>query len=141
MPEKGRKRAAAKVGAGAATGIMRNLSLGLLIVLAFVATYFLGRRKRIMRLDSFAQCITAKKAKMYGAYWCPHCAEQKEMFGPSFQYVDYIECGVKGSHDESEDCKAAGVKHFPTWQFMDGERREGAISLAALGEKTSCGLP
>ena len=59
---------------------------------------------------------------MYGAYWCPHCAEQKEMFGTSFQYVPYVECGIKGSRDEAPVCAQAGVKHFPTWQFPDGER-------------------
>lgn len=78
---------------------------------------------------------------MYGAYWCPHCAEQEEMFGGAFQYVSYVECGVAGSREEAAHCVQAGIKHFPTWQFADGERREGAQGLQALGEKTGCGLP
>jgi hypothetical protein len=36
------------------------------------------------RYDGFAKCLASKQAKMYGLYWCPHCAEQKEMFGKPF---------------------------------------------------------
>lgn len=112
-----------------------------LIVAAFAAVIYLGLRKRGNRLDAFAKCIASKQAKMYGAYWCPHCADQKEMFGSSFQYVPYVECGVPGSRDEGPVCKDAGIKHFPTWQFADGERQEGTLPLQSLGTKTGCGLP
>ena len=112
-----------------------------LIVAAFAAVIYLGLRKRGNRLDAFAKCIAAKQARMYGAYWCPHCADQKEMFGSSFQYVPYVECGVPGSRDEGPVCKDAGIKHFPTWQFADGERQEGTLPLQSLGTKTGCGLP
>ncbi len=78
---------------------------------------------------------------MYGAYWCPHCSEQKEMFGASFQYVPYVECGIRGSRDEAATCLRDNVKHFPTWQFGDGERREGALALQVLSQKTGCSLP
>jgi hypothetical protein len=112
-----------------------------LIVAAFAAVIYLALRKRGTRLDAFAKCIASKQAKMYGAYWCPHCADQKEMFGSSFQYVPYVECGVPGSRDEGPVCKDAGIKHFPTWQFADGERQEGTLPLQSLGTKTGCGLP
>ena len=93
------------------------------------------------RLDAFAKCLAAKPAKMYGAYWCPHCADQKEMFESSFQYVPYVECGVPGSRDEAQACKDAGIKHFPTWEFAGGERQEGTLPLQMLGTKTGCSLP
>ena len=88
-----------------------------------------------------AYATTSYGFAMYGAYWCPHCADQKEMFRSSFQYVPYVECGVPGSRDEAPVCKDAGVKHFPTWQFGDGERREGTQTLQALQSKTGCALP
>jgi hypothetical protein len=119
----------------------RKAVIAVLILAAFAAVIYLGLRKRGSRFDSFAKCIAAKQAKMYGAYWCPHCAEQKEMFESSFQYVPYVECGVPGSRDEAPACKEAGIKHFPTWQFADGERREGTQPLQALGTKTGCDLP
>ena len=120
--------------------LRRALSAGLMVG-AFGGVYFLGQRRKTSRLAAFAKCLSAKQAKMYGAYWCPHCAEQKEMFGGAFQYVSYMECGVVGSREEAPHCVQAGIKHFPTWQFADGERHEGAQALQALGEKTGCGLP
>jgi hypothetical protein len=119
----------------------RKIVTGLLIVAAFALVIYLGLRKRGSRLDAFAKCLSAKQATMYGAYWCPHCAEQKEMFESSFQYVPYVECGVPGSRDETQVCKEAGIKHFPTWQFSGGERQEGTMVLQALGAKTGCNLP
>jgi hypothetical protein len=116
-----------------------------IIVLAIVAVcaglYLLLRHKQNTRMDAFAQCLGAKGAKMYGAYWCPHCADQKEKFGSSFQYAPYIECGIKGSRAEAQACVDAGVKHFPTWTFADGARVEGDHPLEFLGEATGCPLP
>src|SRR5215467_15156432 len=69
------------------------------------------------RYDKFAKCLASKQAKMYGLYWCPHCLEQKEKFGESFHYVPYVECAIKGSKEMAPECKQAGVKLFPSWQF------------------------
>jgi hypothetical protein len=112
-----------------------------LIVAAFAAVIYLALRKRGSRLDTFAQCLASKQVKMYGAYWCPHCAEQKEMFKSSFQFLPYVECGVPGSRDEAPGCKDAGIKHFPTWQFANSERVEGTQPLPALAAKAGCDLP
>ena len=123
------------------SSLARKLVSQLLIVAAFAVVIFLGLRKRGTRLDAFAKCLAAKPAKMYGAYWCPHCADQKAMFESSFQYVPYVECGVPGSREEAPLCKDAGIKHFPTWQFADGERLEGTLPLQTLATKTGCSLP
>ena len=92
-------------------------------------------------IDNFAKCLTAKGAQMYGAWWCPHCAEQKELFGYAFLYIKYHECSPEGLRTETEDCKRAGIQHFPTWQFADGSRTEGTLPLATLSQKTGCKLP
>ncbi len=78
---------------------------------------------------------------MYGAWWCPHCADQKETFGYAFQYVNYVECSPAGQRTLNDVCKQAGVKNFPTWQFADGSRTEGTKPLAVLSDKTGCRLP
>jgi hypothetical protein len=119
----------------------RKIVTAMLVVAAFALVIYLGLRKRGNRLDAFAKCLATKQAKMYGAYWCPHCADQKEMFESSFQYVSYVECGVPGSRDEAQVCKDAGIKHFPTWEFFGGERQEGTLALQALSNKTGCSLP
>jgi hypothetical protein len=111
------------------------------VVAAWAAYYFLHYQKPVSTLDGFAHCLKSKGAKMYGAWWCPHCTEQKEMFGFAFQYVNYVECSPEGLRTLNEVCKQTGIKNFPTWQFPDGSRTEGALPLTVLGEKTGCKLP
>jgi hypothetical protein len=141
MAKKSRQRRADEQAPGRVRRLIGKVLIAVAIIAAFVAVYLLGVHTRSGRMDAFAKCLASKQAKMYGAFWCPHCADQKEMFGRSFQYVPYVECGIKGSRDEAAPCAQAGIKHFPTWQFADGVRQEGALSLRALGEKTGCGLP
>jgi hypothetical protein len=112
------------------------------IVILFAGAYFAGRYYRNHKYDSFARCLASKNAKMYGLYWCPHCADQKEMFGASFRHVNYVECAIKDKPGElAPACKAANVKLFPSWQFAGEQPREGVLSLEALSDKTGCSLP
>jgi hypothetical protein len=110
-------------------------------VVAWGIYYFVYYRKPVSTLDGFAKCVNKSGAKMYGAWWCPHCADQKELFGFAFQYVNYVECSPPGQRTENDACKQAGIKNFPTWQFADGSRAEGSLHLQALSEKTGCRLP
>lgn len=124
------------------TGSERRKLLTYGVVIVLLGAAFLGGRYyRNHRYDSFAKCLATKQAKMYGLYWCPHCADQKAEFGASFQYVPYVECAIKGSHEMAPECKAAGVKLFPSWQFGSDPPKEGVLTLQALSEKTGCGLP
>jgi hypothetical protein len=112
------------------------------VVLVLLAGAYLGvRYHKNHKYDSFAQCLATKQAKMYGLYWCPHCLEQKEMFGASFRSVPYVECAIKGSSEMPPECKAAGLKLFPSWQFGTEPPKAGVLSLEELSEKTGCSLP
>jgi hypothetical protein len=123
-------------------GLRRKIVIAVVIAAAFAAAFYLGLRKRTKSYNAFAQCTKARGARMFGAYWCPHCQEQEEMFGSAFQYVNYVECGVKGDvKKQSEACKLAEVKHYPTWEFADRSRIEGKQSFQFLSEKTGCSLP
>src|SRR5581483_74510 len=112
------------------------------ILIFFAGAFFGGRYYKDHKYDSFAQCLTNKGTKMYGLYWCPHCADQKEMFGASFRKIDYVECAFKDKPGElAPACKAAGVKLFPARQFGNEPPKEGVLSLDALSGKTGCSLP
>ncbi|HKF01806.1 MAG TPA: hypothetical protein VKB49_05810 [Candidatus Sulfotelmatobacter sp.] len=113
-----------------------------IIAILFVGAFFAGRYYKDHKYDAFARCLASKNAKMYGLYWCPHCADQKEMFGASFRNVHYVECAMKDKPGElAPECKAAGVKLFPSWQFAGEAPREGVLSMEALSDKTGCSLP
>jgi uncharacterized membrane protein len=57
-------------------------------------------------------------AKMYGAYWCPHCHDQKQLFGKqAFKLINYIECDPGGANPQPEVCQAAKIQSYPTWEI------------------------
>jgi hypothetical protein len=119
----------------------KRMWYGIVLVL-LVCAFLGGRYYRNHRYDSFAKCLAAHQAKMYGLYWCPHCADQKALFGAAFRYVPYQECANKDKPGEMvEACKQAGVKLFPAWQFGTNPPKEGVFQLQELSEKTGCSLP
>jgi hypothetical protein len=141
MSEERRRRQEERTGtAPPSQWIQKTLVWGGILVL-IAAAYYAGWHHKNHKYDEFAQCLGAQGAKMYGLYWCPHCLEQKEMFGAAFHYVPYQECAIKGSPGLVPACKAAGVKLFPSWQFGTNPPKEGVLSLETLSDKTGCGLP
>lgn len=93
------------------------------------------------RLDGFAQCLKDSGAKFYGAFWCPHCQNQKTMFGKSAKLLPYIECSTPDGRGQLQICKDEKVEGYPTWEFADGSRQSGEVPLSILAEKTGCALP
>ncbi len=80
---------------------------------------------------ALARHLREKGAVMYGAHWCPHCAEQKALFGDAAKDVPYVECAADTVNGRPDLCEKAGVKIFPTW-VMGAERLTGVQSLSAL---------
>ena len=140
MSEERRKRQQERDGA-LAGGKTKNILIYGGIVVLLAAAYFAGWYHKNHKYDAFAQCLSTKQVKMYGLYWCPHCLEQKAMFGQAFHYVPYVECAIKGSSELAPECKVAGAKLFPSWQFGMDPPKEGILSMEALSDKTGCSLP
>ncbi|MEM4282495.1 MAG: hypothetical protein QXU88_02595 [Candidatus Woesearchaeota archaeon] len=92
-------------------------------------------------LDIFAKCLTDSGVKMYGAYWCPHCQNQKAMFGESWKYINYVECAIPNERGQTKECTKAGIMAYPTWVFGDGSRVSGEQTFAQLASKSGCKLP
>jgi ribosomal protein S27E len=91
--------------------------------------------------DTFAQCLTEKGAVFYGAWWCPHCENMKELFGNSMKYVTYVECSTTDGKSQLPACVEKEIKGYPTWIFADGSRETGELPFEMLSEKTGCTLP
>jgi len=75
-------------------------------------------------------------AKEYGAYWCPHCHDQKMLFGKeAAALIDYVECDPRGQNSRAQMCQAAAanVKGFPTWEIK-GQFYSGTQSLEKLAD-------
>ena len=73
-------------------------------------------------------------AKMYGAYWCPHCYEQKQLFGKeAFSQINYIECAPDGKNPQPNVCAKAGIKSYPSWE-INGKVESGVLPPEQLAE-------
>ena len=57
-------------------------------------------------------------AKEYVAWWCPHCHEQKQLFGKeAYSYINHIECDPRGKNPRPDLCQTAKIQGFPTWEI------------------------
>ena len=69
---------------------------------------------------------------MYSAYWCPHCHDQKELFGlEASKELNVIECAKDGLNSQSNLCDRKGINSYPSWE-INGEINEGVKSLEEL---------
>ena len=93
------------------------------------------------KLDEFARCLKDKGAVFYGTFWCPHCQNQKAMFGKSAKLLPYIECSTPDGQSQLAVCQEKKIEGYPTWEFADSSRESGEVPLGRLSEKTGCPLP
>jgi len=91
-------------------------------------------------IDDFAQCLADAGAKFYGAFWCPHCQEQKALFKKS-EKLPYVECSLPDGQGQTQECADEGITGYPTWKFADGTELGGVQQFAKLAEKTNCVAP
>lgn len=62
--------------------------------------------------------LEALHSKMYGAYWCSHCFDQKQTFGKeAMTHIPYIECDAEGLQSQRTLCKERQVPGYPTWEI------------------------
>jgi glutaredoxin len=82
------------------------------------------------RQQALARHLKQKGAVVYGAWWCPHCTQQKELFGlEAIELLPYVECDKDDAG--RKQCQQAQVRGYPTWE-LNGERRLGVLSLEEL---------
>src|SRR3989338_741949 len=108
--------------------------------------------------DKLASCLAEKGVKEYGAFWCPNCAKQADMFGKSYTILKeqgvYIECdprcdvaedklpaACRGMVGQTRLCLEKNVNKYPDWEFPGGERLQGVTELATIAAKAGCEFP
>lgn len=92
------------------------------------------------RTMAIGRNLKKRGAKMYGAYWCSHCYDQKQRLGQkAFAKVEYIECDKGGVNTQAPLCREKRIPGYPTWE-IDGELYPGELKIDDL-EKLAAGLP
>ncbi len=87
-----------------------------------------------------ADHLAATGSVMYGAYWCPHCADQKELFQQAADQMPYVECAADGDNAQPELCQQKGIQAYPTWE-IGGQLHLGVQSLNELATMTGFEVP
>jgi hypothetical protein len=111
------------------------------VIIAASAYFLVGVSRQAGGLEAFAQCVRERRALFYGAFWCPHCQEQKALFGAAQRRLPYVECSTPDGRSQVVLCQNNGIREYPTWVFADGSRETQVLSLSRLAEKTGCPLP
>jgi hypothetical protein len=112
-----------------------SIALAVVLVLGFAMNTIIFKADPA-KLE-LAQCLTDKGVKMYGAFWCGACTNQKELFGPAFDAINYIECDERGKNPQPEVCKLEGISGYPTWSINE-QKSTGVQPLESLAASTGC---
>ena len=85
---------------------------------------------------NFAKFLTKNNIKMYSAYWCPHCHDQKQLFGKAAaKELTIIECAKDGKENQFELCQMKDISGFPSWE-INNEIYSGTRELKELADLT-----
>jgi glutaredoxin len=85
----------------------------------------------------FAKFLSENNIIMYSAYWCPHCHDQKQLFGKeAVKELKVVECAKDGKDNEYKLCQTKGISGFPSWE-INGEIISGTRDLNELATKTA----
>jgi len=133
--------------------IQKNIAIAGVIILVIAAAVFINANEKQKKnaaavigsvesgqYDAFAKCLTEKGIKIFGASWCPHCQDQKKMFGDSVKYINYVECAIPGSIKQADACSAEGISGYPTWKYADGQKEAKVKTLQQLSDISGCSL-
>jgi len=82
------------------------------------------KRKSSEQAILLSEFLRESGAVMYGAFWCPHCQRQREMFGrEAWQNVVYVECAKSGVSSNIRLCNQDQINGFPTWKLYPNRRK------------------
>ena len=85
---------------------------------------------------ALAEYLTSNDVVMYTAYWCPHCHEQKELFGQeASSKLNLVECAKDGKNNKRTLCQLKGIDGYPSWE-INGNIESGIKSLNELADLT-----
>lgn len=121
-------------------GIIIGILVAAVIVLAALGVFKSESRESLeTEIVAFAECLGEQGATFYGAFWCPHCQNQKRIFGrKGSDALPYVECSTPDGQGQTQACIDAGVQSYPTWELPDGSRVTGTQSIQALAAATNC---
>ena len=88
-----------------------------------------------------AKSLKKADVTFFGAWWCPHCADQKAIFKDGYKKLPYVECSTPDGDGQKNVCVVEDIRSYPTWEFADGSRVEAVVSATALADEAGVDIP
>nr|AUG32065.1 hypothetical protein PLO_050 [Paulinella longichromatophora] len=86
---------------------------------------------------ALAEFLNDSNDVLYSIYWCPHCHDQKELFGKqAIDKLTIIECAREGKDSEYSTCKQKGITGFPSWDIKNKSYSSNSHALPESGIKS-----
>jgi len=113
------------------------------LFLAFIFVSFLFLAGCSYAVDPNAEKLVTHMeqtgVKMYGAFWCGHCEDQKKILGETVRNI-YVECDARGKKEQAELCIEKGIEGYPSFELVNGSLISGVHSVRELAEITGLSL-
>ncbi len=93
-----------------------------------------------MDLVAFAKALDAAGARLFGAVWCPACNTQKELFEDGDDFLPFVDV-TNPDRTQNPDFANEQISAYPTWEFPDGTREVGVLSLAEIAQRSNITIP
>lgn len=91
-------------------------------------------------LVAFAKLLASSEVKYFAAAWDADSTAQAQLFGDGADDLPFIE--VTGPDRQFNDVAAAEeIDFLPTWEFPDGSRFEGVLTLAEISSRSEIDIP
>ncbi len=91
-------------------------------------------------LVGFAQALAESGTQLFGAAWSAASTEQRDLFEDGRNELPFIE--ITGPDRTLNSIGVAeDITVFPTWEFPDGSRSEGVLTLEEISERSGIDIP
>ncbi len=91
-------------------------------------------------LVAFAKSLSDAGVRFFGAAWCSFCNEQKALFQDGAKHLPFIEV-TNPDRTSNQIGIDENITQYPTWDFGNGDRVQGVMTLAALEAKMKTIIP
>ncbi len=112
-----RPESAPGVDTGWNSWLLNNGAIALVLV-AVIHLYSSGlfQPSASPRVQALVKHLNDSGVKYYGAFWCPVCQQQREVFASAADDLPYVECHPAGRNGPvAIECVNANLPGFPTW--------------------------
>jgi len=118
--------------------IFTGLIVGAIVLIGTLGIYSTQNKQAFASQTysgKLAQHLATNGSTMYGASWCPHCKDQKLLFGEALAQMPYIECAPDQANPSTQApiCRDKKIESYPTWE-IGGKLYPGVKQLEELAK-------